>query len=111
MDIESISRKLRWVPPGVLAFLEKRLKKIPAVQQQIDQETAGMMVELEASLKPYSHEYPAYSQLPGEGLEHEQILSEMQALRDLEFSTWKDGFVSGAVYHGDEPHVDFLNQV
>ena len=70
-----------------------------------------MMVELEASLKPYSHEYPAYSQIPGEGLEYEQILGEMQTLRDLELSTWKDGYVSGAVYHGDEKHVDFLNQV
>jgi sphinganine-1-phosphate aldolase len=111
MDIESLSRKLRWVPPGVLAFLEKRLKKVPAVQKQIDQETAGMMVELETSLKPYSEKFPAYSQIPGEGLEHEQILGEMQTLRDLEFSTWKDGYVSGAVYHGDEKHVDFLNQI
>jgi len=111
MDIESISRKLRWVPPGVLAFLEKRLKKIPSVQKQIDQETGGMMVELEASLKPYSHEYSAYSHIPFDGLEHEQILAEMQALQDLELATWKDGFVSGAVYHGDDAHVDFLNQV
>ena len=25
--------------------------------------------------------------------------------------TWKDGFVSGAVYHGDPEHIEFLNKV
>ena len=28
-----------------------------------------------------------------------------------EESKWKDGFVSGAVYHGDEAHIDFKADV
>jgi len=32
-------------------------------------------------------------------------------MRAREEETWKDGFVSGAVYHGDESHIEFLNQV
>jgi sphinganine-1-phosphate aldolase len=35
----------------------------------------------------------------------------MEAMRDHEEETWKDGFVSGAVYHGDMEHIEFLNQV
>jgi glutamate/tyrosine decarboxylase-like PLP-dependent enzyme len=32
-------------------------------------------------------------------------------MRAHEESVWKEGFVSGAVYHGDAEHIDFLNQV
>jgi glutamate/tyrosine decarboxylase-like PLP-dependent enzyme len=35
----------------------------------------------------------------------------MEAMRAQEEAQWKDGFVSGAVYHGDTGHIDFLNQV
>jgi len=35
----------------------------------------------------------------------------MASLHDLEASRWEDGFVSGAVYHGDEDHIRFLNRV
>ena len=35
----------------------------------------------------------------------------MEAMRAQEESHWKDGFVSGAVYHGDAEHIEFLNQV
>jgi len=29
----------------------------------------------------------------------------------IEAAKWKKGFISGAVYHGDEEHIDFLNRV
>ena len=29
----------------------------------------------------------------------------------MEESSWQKGYVSGAVYHGDREHIDFLNQV
>jgi glutamate/tyrosine decarboxylase-like PLP-dependent enzyme len=32
-------------------------------------------------------------------------------LRDIEAAKWEKGFVSGAVYHGDQEHIDFLNKV
>jgi glutamate/tyrosine decarboxylase-like PLP-dependent enzyme len=35
----------------------------------------------------------------------------MEALRRMEEPRFKDGFASGAVYHGDDGHVDFLNHV
>jgi glutamate/tyrosine decarboxylase-like PLP-dependent enzyme len=35
----------------------------------------------------------------------------MEAIKAREESRWKDGFVSGAVYHGDDTHIDFLNRV
>jgi sphinganine-1-phosphate aldolase len=35
----------------------------------------------------------------------------MEAMRMEEESHWRDGYISGAVYHGDQEHIDFLNQV
>jgi len=70
-----------------------------------------MMAEIERSIKPYRDDFPTFTRLPETGRAKEEIISEMQALCAKEESKWKDGFVSGAVYHGDEDHIDFLNQV
>jgi len=70
-----------------------------------------MMAEIERSIKPYRDDFPTFASLPETGRDKEAIISEMQALCAKEESKWKDGFVSGAVYHGDEDHIDFLNQV
>ncbi len=70
-----------------------------------------MMAEIERSIKPYRDDFPTFSRLPETGRDKAEVISEMQALCAKEESKWKDGFVSGAVYHGDEDHIDFLNQV
>jgi glutamate/tyrosine decarboxylase-like PLP-dependent enzyme len=70
-----------------------------------------MMAEVERSIKPYRDDFPTFTRLPETGRDKTEIISEMQALCAKEESKWKDGFVSGAVYHGDEDHIDFLNQV
>ena len=111
MDIESLSNKLKWVPRPVLALLEKRLKRIPAVKEQIDHETAGVMAGLRESLKPYRHDVATFTTLPAAGLGRDEIIAQMEALRAREQDRWHDGFASGAVYHGDQAHIDFLNHV
>jgi len=90
---------------------EKTLKAIPGVSQRIEKEYDGMMADLESSVKPYKGKFPAFTQIPEMGRARADILRDMQAMRDREEETWKDGFVSGAVYHGDESHIEFLNQV
>ena len=90
---------------------EKTLKAIPGVSQRIEKEYDGMMDGLESSVKPYKGKFPAFTQIPETGRARADILRDMQAMRDREEETWKDGFVSGAVYHGDESHIEFLNQV
>ena len=90
---------------------EKTLKAIPGVSKKIEKEYDGMMADLESSVKPYKGKFPAFTQIPEMGRARADILRDMQAMRDREEETWKDGFVSGAVYHGDESHIEFLNQV
>ncbi len=72
---------------------------------------AGMMEQLEKSLKPYREGFVSYSRLPSAGVDREQVLAEMEKLKSAEQAKWKDGYVSGGVYHGDEAHIDFLNRV
>ncbi len=90
---------------------EKTLKAVPGVRQRIEKEYDGMMEELESSVKPYKDKFPAFTRIPATGRARADILKDMQAMRDHEEEIWKDGFVSGAVYHGDQEHIEFLNQV
>ena len=66
---------------------------------------------IEKSMKPYRGKFQTFTHLPKEGREREKILEEMRAFYKLEESKWKDGYVSGTVYHGDQEHIDFLNEV
>jgi sphinganine-1-phosphate aldolase len=112
MDLVEFARtKLGWVDPRLMRVLEKYLKRIPSVRATIEKEYDGIMGELEGAVKPYSRDFPAFSRLPERGRDREEILEEMEAIRAREESRWKDGFVSGAVYHGDDAHIDFMNRV
>ena len=73
--------------------------------------TEEMMAELEASLKPYKDDFQTFSHLPAAGRKKETIIDELESMKAAEESKWKQGFVSGAVYHGSEDHIAFLNQV
>jgi sphinganine-1-phosphate aldolase len=99
------------INPRFLASVEKGMKTIPGVSQKIESEYAEMMSGLESSVKPYKNKFTAFTEIPKIGREHADILNEMESMRALEEAQWKDGFVSGAVYHGDQEHIDFLNRV
>jgi len=103
--------RLGWVDPRIMAALERGLRRLPAVRKMIEQEYEAILPELERSLKPYRTEYPACRAIPAVGRDRAEILCEMRALQAREQERWKHGFVSGAVYHGQPEHVDFLNQV
>lgn len=105
------TQKLGRLNPGVAAFLEKYLQALPSVRDTIQKEYAQVMEELEPAVKPYRETFPSFSCLPAAGLDRGEVLREMEALRSREEARWKDGFVSGGVYHGDDEHVDFLSRV
>lgn len=112
MDLmEIVKTRLGWVDPRLMATAEKYLKAIPAVQATIEKEYDGIMGELEGSLKPYRKDFAAFTRLPEMGREQSEIIAELEALKAREEARWKDGFVSGGVYHGDEAFLNFLNRV
>jgi sphinganine-1-phosphate aldolase len=74
-------------------------------------ESNDLTRSIEKSMKPYRGKFPTFTSLPTEGREREEILEDMRAFYKLEESKWKDGYVSGTVYNGDQDHIDFLNEV
>lgn len=105
------TKKLAWLPTGVTAMLERWFRASPQVRQRIATETAATVGQLEAALKPYRDEFPSLTAIPEVGRPRDDVLNELREFHNREQARWHDGLVSGAVYHGDTQHIDFLNQV
>src|SRR5262245_2150234 len=69
------------------------------------------LAEIVAALRPYRDRFPTFDRLPQEGRPREEVLAELEAMAAAERAQWHDGQASGAVYHGDPEHVEFLNRV
>lgn len=111
MDMMKLVNKLGWLPPRWVAALERQIKKIPAVQAQIDKEMDHLLDGLADSLKPYQQTFETFARLPAQGRDRTAILADLQAMQEQETARWQEGYASGAVYHGDSEHIAFLNQV
>jgi sphinganine-1-phosphate aldolase len=111
MDFMKLATRLSRLNPRLAALLEKRLRSIPQVQAKIEEQYDDLMHDLEASIKPYRAEFASFTRLPSAGRSKEDILAEMEALCAIEKPRWQEGYASGAVYHGDTEHIDFLNRV
>ncbi len=108
---EFLLKNLGRLHPRLVTWIEKRLRKIPFVSRMFEKEYDEIMTDLESSVKPYKNGFASFTKIPATGRGREEILREMEALYAHEQSLWKDGFVSGAVYHGDPEHIAFLNKV
>jgi glutamate/tyrosine decarboxylase-like PLP-dependent enzyme len=111
MDIGDIAAKLERLNPKVAAVAERLAVAIPAVRSRLDREYDRMLAGMEASVKPYRGEVASFPRLPARGVPRDEILRQVEDLAARERSRWRDGLVSGAVYHGGDDHVAFLNQV
>jgi len=69
------------------------------------------IADLERQLKPYRDKLPSFRQLPARGLARTEVTDLVGQMASAEDHTWRDGFASGAVYHGDPEHVAFLSGV
>ncbi|MBU0465090.1 MAG: aminotransferase class V-fold PLP-dependent enzyme [Proteobacteria bacterium] len=106
-----IEKLLHLIPQKLGSFMEKHLKKIPYVKNKIDVEINGVMKDLETSLKPYKDTFQSHTRLPQIPLKRDDILGQILEMNTREEDKWKQGYVSGAVYHGNKEHIEFLNKV
>lgn len=111
MDLEALSKKFAWLPDPALRALERLARRIPSIREQIDREGASIMEELRRELKPYGAETLNFTEIPAEGVARDRVLEQMESFYEREKDSWEAGFVSGAVYHGDEEFIEFLNRV
>ena len=99
------------VRPRLVRAAERSLKAIPPVRRRLEKEYATLLRGMEPRLKPYRGDLPAQTRIPVSGRNRDDVLAEMAGLNGREESRWRDGFVSGAVYIGDEDHRAFMNEV
>ncbi|MCL4330781.1 MAG: aspartate aminotransferase family protein, partial [Candidatus Thermoplasmatota archaeon] len=76
-----------------------------------DLDVTGMMEDLRKRLKPYDDPEMRISNMPENGMGKEDILGQLRKYAERENQPWKDGRVSGAVYHGGDDLLDFLEKV
>lgn len=70
-----------------------------------------MMGDLSSRLKPYDRSSIKYRKLPEDGISGDSLLEKLSSFEKREDKPWKEGMVSGAVYHGDEKLLRFLDKV
>lgn len=109
--IEKYEKLLGFLPGFLIRWLEGVLKKNPRFKAMIEEEDRKVAQMLERSLKPYHSTFKRHHALPEGGIERERILEEIRGMQELERPKWEGGYVSGAIYHGDPLHIDFLNRV
>ncbi|MBX7080114.1 MAG: aminotransferase class V-fold PLP-dependent enzyme [Nannocystaceae bacterium] len=102
---------LRRLGERALDRLFQRAKRLPLLRDRIAAEYAKLLGDIRRAAKPYAESEPRVTVLPERGRDHGELLADMQRLATRERERWHDGFVSGAVYHGDDEHVAFLSQV
>ncbi|WP_434383977.1 pyridoxal phosphate-dependent decarboxylase family protein [Melittangium boletus] len=112
MDLPDLENSLlRHVPPRWISVAERYLKRVPVLRERLEKETDAMLAGLEKDLKPYRDQVPTHTTLPAEGLPRAEVLRELGVMEAHEHARWQEGYVSGAVYHGDSEHIGFLNEV
>jgi sphinganine-1-phosphate aldolase len=80
-------------------------------KQEIMENINEIKENLEKSLKPYANSIQTYASLPESSITYGKILEDMKKMKEREMSSWKDGYVSGSVYHGDSDHIKFADKV
>jgi sphinganine-1-phosphate aldolase len=95
---------------AVLDWIFAKGRSLPVVRTRIEKNIDDMLARAPSPLAEYQGER-AFDELPKEGLGHDVTLEIVRKLAEREAPRWQSGHVSGAVYHGDPAHVEFLNRV
>ncbi|MFP4650753.1 MAG: aminotransferase class V-fold PLP-dependent enzyme [Desulfobacterales bacterium] len=112
MNIQKLLERILYsLPEKIAARLFDAARTVPSVRASVEKEMDEMMAGMRDSLKPYRKNAPEFPRIPDAGMEKDTVINIMSDLQEKESAKWRDGYVSGAVYHGDQDHIDFLNRV
>ena len=74
--------------------------RLPGVRTQVRKQIDEAIAKLETKMVPANT--TRYLTLPKEGWTEDAIRKELDTLANMDHTRWEDGYVSGAVYHGEE---------
>jgi sphinganine-1-phosphate aldolase len=110
-QLERLNQLLGKVSPRLGSWLYRRARALPFVKQRIERTYAELLESAAAGLKPYRGRAASHTRLPAQGVDSAALLAEVRELAEHERDRWRDGYVSGAVYHGDAEHTELLSRV
>ena len=74
--------------------------RLPGVRTQVRKQVAEAIAKMETKMVPANAN--RYLTLPKEGWTEDAVRKELETLTNMDHTRWEDGYVSGAVYHGEE---------
>ncbi|KAH6949906.1 pyridoxal phosphate-dependent transferase [Fusarium avenaceum] len=74
--------------------------RAPGMRGKVQQQVNESLAKLSEKLVP--KDQIRYLTLPKDGLSHDNVRAELENLANMDHTRWEDGFVSGAVYHGED---------
>ncbi len=107
--------KILQTKPTSLYLIEKVLKLFPFLEvyiknlNSVKKENEKIIKEIENQLSQ-TKDLKSFKKLPEKGISRNEILNFLKELEKKETPRWKKGYVSGAVYHGDQEFIKFLNE-
>ncbi|RKP24621.1 pyridoxal phosphate-dependent transferase [Syncephalis pseudoplumigaleata] len=87
---------------SIIRILLNRAKQLPGVRNKIQSELDKVIKKIQDDVAPVRPGETRYLQLPKQGFTAEQIHAELEKYHGMAKVDWKDGRISGAVYHGNE---------
>ena len=74
--------------------------RMPGVRSQVRKQVDEALAAMQTKLVPAGA--TRYLTLPKEGWTEDAVRKELEALAAMDHTRWEDGYVSGAVYHGED---------
>ncbi|GAP83775.1 putative sphingosine-1-phosphate lyase [Rosellinia necatrix] len=74
--------------------------RAPGIRTQVRKQINESLAKIQAKMIPADGS--RYLTLPKEGWTDEALQKELETLANMDHTRWEDGFVSGAVYHGED---------
>jgi len=85
------------------------LKQLPPVRKELEEGQAKVRADLEGVL--FRDLTAPRLELPAKGTPQAELLQLMEKRHELDRKYWEDGTITGAVYHGEREHMDFVGKV
>lgn len=118
MDPEIVAKYQKQFPE-IFSIVEGVLERFPELDRfiksqgpmkaEIDAQAKQVLDTVAKDMKPYRDQYETFVTLPKEGRSRKDVLKELKEMQTAERKKWKEGYVSGAVYNGDDEHIEYLN--
>ncbi|KAL1507256.1 hypothetical protein AB1Y20_008105 [Prymnesium parvum] len=93
----------------LLSLVLPWVKRLPFVRRRLAHEAEKVRASLEPTvLKDVTS---PCTRLPFDGLSEGALMRLIDSRREIDTKYWKDGMVTGAVYHGQQQYMDFIGKI